>query len=143
MKTVFVIEDEDVLRNLFYEYFEMTLPDMEIVGSSGNGQQAINECIEKAPDLAIVDIRLPEVNGLEILQVLKMRLPNTKVLIFSGSVNAKFIKIAVSGGVDGFVEKSEGMKHIKQAIDTLKEGSKYFSPSIASEINMLKASGTL
>ena len=129
LKTVFIIEDEALLRDLIGEYVR-TFPELEIIGSSGEGQEAIRKCLELKPDLIILDIRLPEVSGLEILILLKKRLPNTKVLIFTGSVNPHSIKISIEGNADGFVEKAAGLEDMKKAIAAISTGSRYYSPGV-------------
>lgn len=134
MKTVYLVEDEGVLRNLFSEYFSVAMPELEIVGGSGNGQEAVTQCVKLKPDVAIVDIRMPEVNGLEILYILKKQSPQTKVVIFSGTVSPETINLAIKGKADAFVEKSDGMDQIKKAIDTVKSGNRYYSPKVYKHI---------
>ena len=129
LETVFIIEDEVLLRDLIGEYIK-TIPGLEIIGTRGDGQEAIRDCLELKPDLIILDIRLPEVSGLEILMLLKRRLPDTKVLIFTGSVNTHSIKIAVEGDADGFVEKAAGLEDMKKGIETISAGGRYYSESV-------------
>jgi DNA-binding NarL/FixJ family response regulator len=130
MQTAYIIEDENVLRNLFQEYFASAMPEVSVIGGSGNGQEALKHCMEQKPDVAIVDIRLPEVNGLEILHILKRRVPKTKVIIFTGMMNAETIKIALQGKADALIEKSEGMEEIKKAIEVVQTGNHYYSPKV-------------
>lgn len=134
MKTVYIIEDEEILRNLFDEYFAIALPDMEIIGSCGEGEQSVRECLDLKPDLAIVDIRLPEVNGLEILHILKKRCPETKVILFTGTVTSDSIRIALQGKADAFVEKADGIDQIKKAIEAVKKDGHYYSPNVYKQI---------
>lgn len=130
MKTVYFIEDESVLRNLFNEYFSIALPEINILGQSGNGQDALQECLNLKPDLVMIDIRMPEVSGLEILHILKKRLPDTKTIIFTGIASPETIQIAVQGKVDAFLEKADGMDQVKQAIESIKSGNRYYSPKV-------------
>ncbi len=129
LETVFIIEDEVLLCDLIGEYIK-TIPGLEIIGSSGDGQEAIRKSLELKPDLIILDIRLPEVSGLEILMLLKRRLPDTKVLIFTGSVTAHSIKIAIEGDADGFVEKAAGLEDMKKGIETIAAGGRYYSECV-------------
>ena len=129
LRTVFIIEDEVLLCDLICEYIK-TIPGLEIIGTSGDGQEAFHDSLELKPDLIILDIRLPEVSGLEILMLLKRRLPDTKVLIFTGSVNTHSIKIAVEGDADGFVEKAAGLEDMKRAIETISAGGRYYSECV-------------
>jgi len=129
MKRVYLIEDETMVLDFCSEYIR-NFTDMEIVGTSGNGHEALRGVLETKPELVIVDIRLPEVNGLEILSILKRKLPDCKVLIFTGTVNPHTIRTALQGGVDGFVEKAEGLEGLKNGIAAIKEEKRYFSPHI-------------
>jgi DNA-binding NarL/FixJ family response regulator len=129
IKRVYLIEDEVMVLDFCSEYIR-NFTDMEIVGTSGNGQQALKGVLETKPELVIVDIRLPEVNGLEILSILKRKLPECKVLIFTATVNPHTIRTAIQGGVDGFVEKAEGLQGLKNGIEAVKIDERYFSPHI-------------
>ena len=134
MSRIYIIEDEPILLDLFEEYLKASKLDIEIVGRSGNGQQALSDCIELKPDIAIVDIRLPEVNGLEILHILKMRVPETKVLIFTGSTSTSAVKIAVDGKADGFIEKAAGLEQLVDAVNALNKGEHFYSPAVYRQI---------
>jgi DNA-binding NarL/FixJ family response regulator len=129
MKKVYLIEDETMVLDFCSEYIR-NFTDMEIVGTSVNGHDALRAVLETKPELVIVDIRLPEVNGLEILSILKRKLPECKVLIFTGTVNPHTVRTALLGGVDGFVEKAEGLQGLKSGIEAVKSGKRYFSPHI-------------
>ncbi len=127
---VYIIEDEVVLRELCIEFFKTTMPEIDVVGFSGNGKEALRECLELKPDLAIVDIRLPEVNGLEILHILKNKVPGIKVLIFTATVNPETIRIALHGKAEGFVEKSCGLDQLREGVETIINGGQYFTPDV-------------
>ncbi len=127
---IYIVEDEVVLRDLCVEFFTATMPEVEVVGFNGDGKEALRECLELKPDLAIVDIRLPEINGLEILHILKSKIPGIKVLIFTATVNPDTIRIALHGKAEGFVEKSCGLEQLKAAVETILAGGTYFTPDV-------------
>jgi two-component system, NarL family, response regulator LiaR len=129
IKRVYLIEDEPMVLDFCSEYIR-NYTDMEIVGASGNGHDALKGALETKPDLVVVDIRLPEVNGLEILSILKRKLPDTKVLIYTATVNPHTVRVALQGGVDGFIEKAEGLDGLRQGLEGVKQGKRYFSPHI-------------
>ncbi len=129
MKTVYLIEDESLVRDFIVDYLK-NFTDLDYLGSSQDGQEALRQCLELKPDLVIADIRLPQVNGLEILAILKRKLPDTKVLIFTATVNPHSIRVAINGGVDGFVEKAGGLESLRNAIATIGKGGRFFSPHV-------------
>lgn len=130
MKTVYIIEDDELLRELLTTFLAGTFPDLELLGASGDGLEAMEACQKLAPDLVIVDIQLPEINGLEILHLLKGRFPEIKVLIFTGIISPQSLQIAAHGKADGFVNKSAGMDELAKAVESLRKGGHYFSPDI-------------
>jgi DNA-binding NarL/FixJ family response regulator len=128
-KKIYLIEDEPLVLDFCSEYIRQ-YTDLEIVGSNGNGHDALKAVLELKPDLVVVDIRLPEVNGLEILNILKRKLPLCKVVIFTATVNAQTVQVALQGGADAFVEKADGLDGLRQAFEAVGKDKRYFSPHI-------------
>lgn len=126
-KKIYIIEDEEGVQQSLIEIIKMEFDDCKVVGSNINGEIGLKECIKIKPDLVIVDIRLPEVNGLEILHILKKRIPETKVLIFSGILNLGTMKHAYHGKADGILEKPGSVEEIKSAIKTVLSGDNFYS----------------
>lgn len=138
MKTVFMVEDEILLTDLFAEYVQL-LPELEYLGSCGDGSVAMRKCLELKPDLIILDIRLPEVNGLEMLLLLRRKLPDTKILVFSGSLDASSVKTSLDCRADGFVEKAYGLEELTKAIRAVLKGENYYSPGAREYVARLKS----
>lgn len=141
MKSVYIIEDEEILRTLLSTFFTNSFPDLEVLGMTGDGGEGVEKCLELAPDLVIVDIQLPEVNGLEILHLLKRKFPKIKILIFTGKTSPTTVKIAVKGNADGFINKISGLEELEQAIKAVQNDEQYFSPEIYDEVVRLRAEG--
>src|SRR5690606_17214390 len=104
MNTVFMVEDEVLLTDLFDEYVGSN-PELKHIGSCGDGSIAMQRCIELKAEVIVLDIRLPGVNGLEMLVELREKLSESKVIVFSGSVDARTVKTVLDGDAHGFVEK--------------------------------------
>jgi len=134
MKTVYIIEDEEILRNLLTTFFDTTFPELEVLGMTGNGGEGIEQCLKLAPDLVIVDIQLPEVNGLEILNLLKRKFPKIKILIFTGLASPQTVKIAARGNADGFINKISGLAELTKAIHAVQNDEQFFSPEIYDQV---------
>lgn len=139
MKTVYIIEDEEILRNLLSTFFATTFPELELLGMTGDGGEGVEKCLELAPDLVIVDIQLPEVNGLEILHLLKRKFPQVKILIFTGKTSIQTIKIAVHGQADGFINKISGLVELEKAVQAVSRGEQFFSPDIYDDVIRIRA----
>ncbi len=128
-KTLFLIEDEDLLCELFAEYVQI-IPNLVYLGDARDGATAVKKCFELHPDIVIVDIRMPEMNGLEILQRLHEHLPETKIIIFSGTVDDDSLRLAMEHETDAYIEKAYGLDELKRGIEYVMLGRKYYSPGI-------------
>ncbi len=124
---IYIIEDEEVVQQSLIEIINMDFEDCKVVGSNINGEIGLKECIKIKPDLAIVDILLPDVNGLEILHILKKKNPEIKILIFSAILDLRTMKHAYHGKADGILEKPGSVKKIRSAIKTVLSGENYYS----------------
>ncbi len=132
-KKIYIIEDDELTQKMIRMVISKFFENAELVGSHTNGQQGLSECIALQPDLAIVDIRLPDVNGLEILHILKKRMPHTKVLIYSGILRPSTVKRAYFGNADGILEKSGSVEELKIAIEKLLSGDSYYSRNVTED----------
>ncbi|GHB90113.1 response regulator [Cerasicoccus arenae] len=135
MKSIYVIEDNEILLDLLKSFLETEFSDMTLLGFSINGADAMQKCLKLKPDLVIADVEVPEVNGLEILHLLKMKIPETKIVIFTGKTDTEIIRIANHGHADGFVSKASGLGELENAIRALIKGGSYFSPDVFGKIS--------
>ena len=84
IRKVIVIEDQTILLDLICKYLE-SIPTFEIVGRTGDGREGYELCLKHRPDFLILDIMLPNLNGMEILDRLKNKSPRTRILVFSAT----------------------------------------------------------
>ena len=126
MKTILMVEDEGMLSELFVEYVQM-LPDVKYLGCVSEGHSALARCLSLRPDVVILDIRLPGINGLDMLRKLRKELPESKVIVFSGSLDAYSVLMALDGDAHGFVEKAYGLTELNKGIMEVLKGERYYS----------------
>ena len=91
-------------------------PDLQIIGEATDGQETIELCRLQRPDLVIMELRMPRVNGFRATQTIKKELPTTKVLIVSAYEHPLFLSEAVRAGADGYVLKVSPLPEILNAI---------------------------
>jgi len=139
MKTVYIIEDEAMLRELLATFFATKFPNLELLGMTGDGGEGMEQCLALAPDLVIIDLQLPEVNGLEILHLLKRKFPKIKILIFTGKTSQQTVNIAMQGQADGFINKISGIEELEKAIDAVSRGEQFFSEDILEQVARARA----
>ena len=85
MKKIFIVEDELLMVRIMESFLEWEIPDVEIVGHSTGGVNTVNDCLSKEPDLVLLDLILPEINGLDVLKEIKAKAPNTRVIRIFGN----------------------------------------------------------
>jgi len=106
---------------------------------TGDGGEGMEQCLALAPDLVIIDLQLPEVNGLEILHLLKRKFPKIKILIFTGKTSQQTVNIAMQGQADGFINKISGIEELEKAIDAVSRGEQFFSEDILEQVARARA----
>ena len=102
----------------------------EIVGEAGTGQQAVAVCLEARPDILMLDLVLPGMNGVEVLSELRGKMRGLKVLFFSGSLQEQLVSQAIALGAAGYVSKTASLSVLLGALDLVAEGGKFFDPLI-------------
>ncbi len=129
IKKVVVIEDQTILRDLICRLLE-SYPTFQLAGRTGDGLEGYDLCLKYQPDLLILDVMLPSLNGMEILHRLKSQKPQTRVLVFSAVKNNEVVRKLIESGVDGFLEKDAGLEDMEKAVNCVANGQPYFGPRI-------------
>jgi two-component system, NarL family, nitrate/nitrite response regulator NarL len=106
-------------------------PHMEIVGEAGNGREALRLARALQPDIMLMDIDMPEMNGLVVADLLRRELPKIKVLILSMHTNKEYVLRIIQCGARGFVLKEASTEELVQAIESVSAGEAYFSSEVA------------
>jgi DNA-binding NarL/FixJ family response regulator len=131
--SVLVADDHGVLREGLRSLIERA-PDIEICAEAADGREALEQLEKQPPDVAILDITMPRLGGLEVVEAIRTRHPSVKVILLSVHTEAHVIQSAVALGVDGYVLKSARTSELMEAIRAVMDGGSYFSPPVAREI---------
>jgi len=103
-----------------------------IVGEASDGVEAIRKAKELLPDMILMDIEMPLMNGLAATEVLRLELPNVKVLILSVHSNSNYVLRIIQSCARGYVLKEASLEELMHAIETVDSGKTFFSPKISS-----------
>jgi DNA-binding NarL/FixJ family response regulator len=134
--TILLAEDHAFVREGFRKMLELET-DMDVVGEAPDGRRAISMAIELKPDLVLMDIAMPKLNGLEATrQLLKLR-PETKVLILSAHNDDAYIKSAIESGASGFLLKQTSARNVCIAIRKVMHGETSFSPILTRHLTRI------
>lgn len=140
MKKVIVIEDQTIMRDLICQLVE-GYATMDVIAQSGDGAEGYELCLEHSPDLVILDIMLPNLNGSEVLRRLKAKNPKINILIFSAASSNTMVNRLLKSGVTGYIEKDAGLEELEKAISLVADGRSYFSPRVVEAMRELMVSG--
>ncbi|HEX3634374.1 MAG TPA: response regulator transcription factor [Paraburkholderia sp.] len=125
MSTILVIDDHPAFR-LVMKMQLMQLLGVEEVIEADNGQTAVEMARQHTPKLAILDLDIPRISGLDVIPRLKLAHPAMRVLVLSGQEPATFAPRAMRSGVHGFVAKSQEMKEIMRGVEAVLAGYTVF-----------------
>lgn len=106
-------------------------PDWEIVGEVGDGREAVRKCTALKPDVAVLDIAMPLLNGIDATQQIVKKVPETKVLVLSMHSDEAYVTRALQAGATGYMLKDSAGKDLLKGIASVATGQAYFSPAIA------------
>lgn len=130
---ILVADDHAVVRQGFGRILSGE-PDMEIVAEAGNGREALERAEEFKPDVVIMDVAMPEVNGIEATRALTLALPQVRVLAVSMHKDAVYVREILRAGAKGYVIKDAQDSDLIEAVRAVWQGKGYISPGIADSI---------
>lgn len=128
--TVLLAEDHTIVREGFRKMIELEA-DIRVVGEAGDGRHAVAQAIKLKPDVVLMDIAMPKLNGLEATRQILKALPSAKVLILTAHSDDAYVTSANESGTVGFLLKQTSSHEVCHAIREVQKGKKFSSPSIS------------
>ncbi|MCB0231373.1 MAG: response regulator transcription factor, partial [Anaerolineae bacterium] len=129
MIKVFLADDHAVVREGL-RYLLEAQEDITVVGDVGTGRQAVTEVKRLAPDVVVMDVSMPDMNGIEATGRILEILPQTRVLILSMQSSAEHVYRALQAGAHGYLLKESAGKVLVEAVRSVHSGGRYLSPGI-------------
>lgn len=130
---ILVADDHPVVRDGLVAILG-TQPDFQIVGEAGDGVQAVSHALELRPDVVLLDLEMPEMDGLQAIQALRAQAPEVKVIVFTAYDTDERILGAVQAGARGYLLKGAPRLEIFNAIRVVSQGGSLLQPVIASRL---------
>jgi len=121
---VVIVDDHPMVAEGIQAILE-TYEDINVVGTLCNGQEAIDAVVRLAPDVMLLDLNMPVMNGLTATEIILERRPQTRILILSMHDSAEYISTALAHGAMGYVLKDVPTEEVRIAIDTVMAGQRY------------------
>ena len=143
-KTVVLVEDHTILRHGLRSLLKAS-GYVQVVGEAGDGQSAIRCILDTAPDLVLLDLNMPKMDGFSVVLEIKKQQPKTKILALTMHDDDAYILKAFKAGVDGYCLKSSGQDELMSAVTAVLSGKRFISPEISDKVleGYLEANRTL
>ncbi len=138
--TAVVADDHPAVLEAVAEF--LTLSGVEVVGRARDGEEALERILERKPRIALVDVRMPGLGGIELARRLQRQAPDTAVLLYTGYGDQALLTEALDAGVAGFVLKEAPMDDLVRAVESVAAGSTYVDPVLAGTLAFSAAGGT-
>lgn len=130
---VVIVED----HKLFREGLKSLLFDkegLEVVGEAGDGIEAIRTVKRCRPDLILLDLSMPKMNGISVMKEIKGQFPEIKIMALTIHESDQYVLEAFDAGADGYCLKDAGRNELMVAVDSVLQGKRYISPSISDNV---------
>ncbi len=125
---VYIIDDQLLICDILCEMIK-AVKGLALVGGATSGISALDEMCLKKPDIALIDLKLRDENGFELVKTIKDRIPGIKILILSGYCNATLVGQAIKSGASGYLTKNLRIEEISSAIKTIWTNTSFYLPS--------------
>ena len=141
---ILIADDHEVMRDGTRALIERQ-PGWEVCGIAGTGREAVAQAIRLQPNIVIMDMSMPDLNGLDAAVQIKRRLPRTEVIMFTAHESDELIREVFEAGVKSFIFKSEAYHFLVDAIQSLSEHKPFFTSKVSEVLfaEMLNRSGAM
>ncbi|MEH1939195.1 MAG: response regulator transcription factor [Nostoc sp.] len=141
MIKVLLVDDQGLIRQGLRALLELE-PDLEIVGEAENGEQAINLVAEFQPDVVLLDIRMPIMDGVAATREIQKRFPKTKILVLTTFDDDEYVSAALQNGAMGYLLKDTPSEELAVAIRAVHKGYTQLGPGIVKKLLTQFSNGT-
>ncbi|HEY3443045.1 MAG TPA: response regulator transcription factor [Paludibaculum sp.] len=131
--TILLADDHSMVRQGFRRILE-SQPDMEIVGEASNGREAVELAVKLMPDVVVMDVAMPELNGIEATRRLMESTPRTRVLALSMHKDSVYVREILRAGARGYLLKDAIDVDFLAAVRAIARGEGYLSPGVADAV---------
>jgi DNA-binding NarL/FixJ family response regulator len=105
--------------------------DMEVIATAGDGREAVQQARDAQPDVVLMDLSMPELNGADATRAILERDPKCRVIVLSMYAQREYVRRALKAGAAGYVVKRSAAKEVVEAIRAVHAGQRYLSPRVA------------
>lgn len=130
---IVIAEDHTILREGLRALLS-SQENLEVVGEAEDGREAIRQVEKLTPDLILMDLSMPKMNGIEAIREIRRRVPETRILALTVHKAEEFILEVLQSGADGYIPKDASSNELMMAIKSILMGKRYLSPSVSNVV---------
>jgi len=130
---ILLVDDHQIMRDGLRSLIEKR-PGMEVVGEAENGRIAVKLTRQLKPDVIVMDINMPDLNGIDATRQIVAEFPGTKIIAFSMHIDHQFVAGALKAGVSGYLQKDSAFEELDRAIRTVIANQTYLSSKIVGDV---------
>ncbi|HEX21056.1 MAG TPA: response regulator transcription factor [Actinobacteria bacterium] len=131
--SVLIVDNHEIMRQGLISVFEQE-DEIEVIGEANNGEDALTGAAELSPDIILMDIKMPKMDGIAATELIKHRYPEIKIIILTAIDSEGDIFKAIEAGVDGYIVKDASSTEIIRATKLVASGDKYLHPSAVRKV---------
>ncbi len=131
---IFIVDDHEIFRNglkMLLDNFDF----VSVIGEAANGEEFLEHIEKGAPDIVLMDINMPKMNGIEATKQAMKKYPEIKIIALTSFADDEYIEQMISAGVEGYMLKRSDIEDFEKAIKKVAEGGNYFSSEIIKVIS--------
>lgn len=133
MIRVLIVDDQELIRQSLKIVLNVSA-GIEVVDTAASGAEALKSVAAHRPDVVLMDIRMPEMDGVEATRLIKERYPQTKVIVLTTFDDDEYVFGALKNGASGYLLKGSGISELAEAINIAYSGGALINPNIASKV---------
>ncbi len=137
---VAIVDDDGLVRDGLSAILD-THDDIAVVGTASNGQEGVSMCRTAQPDVVLLDVRMPVMDGVEATEQIKRHAPSVKIVILTTFNDTEYIRRAVSTGAEGYILKSSDADAIVESIRAVHRGHSVFQSEVADRLKSIISPG--
>lgn len=130
---IIIVDDHELVRKGLLSIFEH-VEDFDVVKETDSGFEAVNETIKLKPDILLLDLRLPDINGIKVTELVKEKFPACKIIILSTYNLEEEVLQSIKAGISGYVLKGIEPNELIEIIRTVAKGGSYLNPEATTQV---------
>lgn len=133
MLRILLADDHDIVRRGLKDLLEQHV-GWQVCAEASNGREAVELALQHRPQVAVIDLSMPELNGLEATRRIRQALPDTEVLIFTMHESEELIREVLGAGARGYLLKSDAVRQLSPAVESLSQKNPYFAGRVSAVV---------